>query len=374
MVDEKLLELKELIMKNSHTINVYRSKSLINAAIEKFHLDLSGLVVLTEAATNYYMLTPMIAALANADKVYAITRDSRYGKAKDVHAATLDLAQIWGINSKIEIILSRDDQRIVDADIVTNLGFVRPLDKTFLISLKSTVAIPLMWAAWEYRKEDLDLEEARRLGIPVLGTNELDHRLQTTKYVGITALKLLLNMDIEVFCSNIVIMGSNDFAQPIREVISNVGGISHCLEVTSKGEYDVKSFWESIDSADALVICDHRSKKRLFGIEKRPSAKDIYRRNPGLVVIHICGNVETNEIASAGLKYSSSSFAAPGFMTVTTDYVGPKPLIDLHTAGLHIGELLAKKRRQGLNRMETEEAVLQETTLAQGFSCVTSQY
>ncbi len=351
--------------------NEIRCLRLIKQAIETFSIDLSGFIVLTEAATNYYMLTPLIAAMANATMVYAITKDSRYGKAAEIRETTLGLAQRWGVSSQVEVIISRDDPRIADADIIINLGFVRPLDKAFLRRLKTTAVIPLMWETWEYRKEDMDIQEAYRLGIPILGTNESHQKLETMKYIGITALKLLLSMDIEVLCSNIVVLGSADFANPIVATISNAGGIPHFFKVTNQGEYDVSSFWTSIEIGDALIICDHRSKKPLFGMETEPSAQDIYKLNPGLVVIHICGNVAAREIADAGLRYSPSSFAIPGFMSVTTDYVGPKPLIDLHAAGLHIGELLARKRKQGLNRIEAEKAVLKETSLAQGFNCVT---
>lgn len=55
-------------------------------------------------------------------------------------------------------------------------------------------------------------------------------------------------------------------------------------------------------------------------------------------------------------------------MSVGTDYLGPKPLIDLHTAGLKVGERLAYARARGLPAREGEFTVLRETPLAQGFS------
>jgi hypothetical protein len=36
-------------------------------------------------------------------------------------------------------------------------------------------------------------------------------------------------------------------------------------------------------------------------------------------------------------------------MTVTTDYLGPKPVIDLHAAGLKAGEVVARSRLAGLS-------------------------
>ena len=50
-------------------MNETRCHQLINQAISLFALDLSNMIVLTEAATGYYMLTPLIAALAGAERV-----------------------------------------------------------------------------------------------------------------------------------------------------------------------------------------------------------------------------------------------------------------------------------------------------------------
>ena len=64
-----------------------RSKRLVKEYVEQLKLNLSGLVVLTEAANGNYIYTPLIAAVANARKVIAVARDSRYGKAKDITRA-----------------------------------------------------------------------------------------------------------------------------------------------------------------------------------------------------------------------------------------------------------------------------------------------
>lgn len=63
----------------------YRVKRLICEANDSLRLNLEGLIVLTEAASRNYVVTPIIAAMAGAKTVYAITADSQYGKAKDVY-------------------------------------------------------------------------------------------------------------------------------------------------------------------------------------------------------------------------------------------------------------------------------------------------
>ena len=65
---------------------------LARRAIERYRLDLRGLRVLTEASTGYRRATPVIAALAGADEVYAIGRDTAQAARKEAEAQTAYLA------------------------------------------------------------------------------------------------------------------------------------------------------------------------------------------------------------------------------------------------------------------------------------------
>jgi hypothetical protein len=345
-----------------------RCRRLIDVAVDKFKLDLSGLVVLTEAATGYYILTPLIAALSGAQRVYALTQDSRYGKAVDVCDQTMALACRWGVSDRIEVLFSREDKRVEQADIVTNTGFVRPLDKPFLQRLKSTAVIPLMWETWEYRPEDLDLAECRRIGIPVLGTNEHHPDLQIFKYIGHIALKLLFALEIEGFRSEVVVIGSGEFAEQVITALRSVGANATLVMVSAEGKFDTDLMRQSVRQADALVVVEHHSRRMLIGCYSEISADELYSLNPSLVVAHICGNVDRKSLNEVGLRCYPDQFAPPGYMSVATDYLGPHPLIDLHTAGLKVGERLARARARGLSASQAEFTILKETPLAQEFS------
>ena len=65
-------------------------KNKIREAVKRLELDLSGKVVLTEAATGAYIVTPVLAALAGAE-VYAFTKDTRYGTVAEVRKNTMEL-------------------------------------------------------------------------------------------------------------------------------------------------------------------------------------------------------------------------------------------------------------------------------------------
>ncbi len=140
--------------------NPYRIKKLIEDAIRFNKLNLSDLIVFTEAASKNYVVTPIIAAMAGG-KVYAITIDSPYGKAKDIGEFTYIFAEFCGVRNKIDVVFEKNRKFVEKANIVTNLGFVRPINKKFIEMMNDNTVISLMCEAWEYREGDIDLKECK---------------------------------------------------------------------------------------------------------------------------------------------------------------------------------------------------------------------
>ena len=142
--------------------------------IEDLSLDLMGIRVLTEAASGPFVVTPLIAARAGAERVVAVARDSCYGRAQEVKEYVETWARWLGVDDQVTVSSAAARTHAGAADLVTNLAFVRPIDDDFVSRLPNDAVIALMWEPWEHRPEDLDLEACRRRGIPVLGTNEFN--------------------------------------------------------------------------------------------------------------------------------------------------------------------------------------------------------
>lgn len=348
-------------------MNRNRIKKLIEQSIATFSLNLSGSIILTEAASNYYMLTPLIAAEAGAKQVLALTRESRFGTVQEIQTNLMELAHQWNLAANISVTTDRTDDRIGRADIITNLGFVRPLDAKFLAQLKKTAAISLMWETWEYRPEDLDLSACRDFGIAVLGTNEHHPDLRIFEYIGSIALKLLLNQDIEIVGSKIAVLGNGEFADIIINRLQLSGSESMLFDCSKVDFLNHSTSRQFFKSADALIVAEHHHREQIIGLNGGIPPQKIAEVNPGICIVHICGNVDQKSLEKAQILHCPETFAPPGYMSVTTDFVDPKALIDLHTAGLKVGELMARCRRDGLSAFDSEMAVLNQTPLAQGF-------
>lgn len=341
-----------------------RVRRLVRDAIARFELDLTDLTVLTEAATDYYALTPVIAALAGAKQVLALGRDSRYGTLAEVERSIRSVAAELGASAPIEILNDRSDSVIAGADIVTNLGFVRPIDEPLLSKLGPQAVVSLMWETWEHRPEELDRDACKRLGIAILGTNENDERLRTLDYTGLIAAKLLLQLDVELLQSRIALIGSGDFA---RSVIDKLGGLGAQVDWIDERDVEGKAATEVLESADALVIAMASGRETLIGESGALSAERLAQLNPGLAVAHIAGGADRDALAKRGLRCMPERFAPPPHMSAATDFLGPKPVIDLHTAGLKVGEELARARRAGMDAEQAQTHVIEHSSLAMAF-------
>ena len=340
-------------------MNKERCRKLVERAVENFQLDLSGLTVLTEAASNNFSFTPLIAARAKAERVLVLSKDSKYGKGEDVARDVLALARDWGVDGKV-VAIPRHSELVGQADIVTNLGFVRPIDGSFLGRLKEEVVIPLMWETWEFRPKDLDLVECRRKGIPVLGTNEGHPLLRTFDFIGLLAVKLLMEAEIEILFSKILVIGSGAFGATVQKTLLAAGAD---VLLNKANEKALDCSWP-----DAIVLVEHVSRELLLGQGAFINIDQLKKINPACVIVHIAGSVDFPALKSSGLSFVPTDIAPSGHMSRTTDHLGPRPVIDLHAAGLKVGELMARSRRTGHKGRQCELAVLKISDLAQDFA------
>jgi hypothetical protein len=324
-------------------VRAMREHRLIRGAIEKLQLDLSGRVVYTEAASNAYLWTPLIAALAGAEKVFAITQDSGYATAEMVTKATLSHAHTLGVADKVIIVREKTPEDVSQADIITNLGFVRPIDAAMIGCMKSRAVISLMWEPWEFREEDLDLAACRQRGITVLGTNEGHPQLGTFKFVALTALKLLLQNQFEIRGCRILLLGSGPFVEETRTCLASEG--AEVLTASAPVSADIPPL-------DAVVCLEHHDREALLLGNTGWVHEGIDRDKIG-AVIHICGKIDHGFVVRQGWRCIPVEPAPPGRMSFTTAYVGPKPVIDLHAAGLKVGQA----------HLDGDDAVLRDLAL-----------
>lgn len=332
-------------------------KNKIEDAVERLQLDLKGKVVLTEAATGAYIVTPVIAALAGAE-VYAFTKSTRYGTVEDVRRQTNELlAQFGDRDLKLTIIDELTPATIAKADIITNSGHLRPLNADKLQHAKNGVVIPLMYEGWEWRDADLDISYAKSKDIVVGATNERHPDVDVFNYLGDMALKMIFDAGFCPYKNAYILLCNNDFGPFIAKVLSKVcGSLGVCDTAANRSRYEGMNIdWlgdfpaleipEKYRKTEAIVFTAYPFDQPWIGDDKLPIAVSRIRdAAPGAVLLRYAGDIDEEFCKGKVSVYPEHVHS--GHMGILPSAVGPDPIVRLQSGGLKVGEMLLKKQTE----------------------------
>ena len=318
-------------------LNPKRLVTLMQEAIARLRLDLSGAVVFTEAASGAYVVTPILAALAGADQVFAVSRTTKYGAFEEISSDTQRLAKLAGVESRLEIITQKAREIVNQADIITNSGHVRPIDAEMISWMKEGAVIPLMYEAWEFRDTDLDLEACRKRGIQVAGTNERHPAVDVFSFLGDMAIKLLLDMGVALSHSRVLALCDNDFAPFIERGLTGAGVNVVIRESLHQAPSD--------GSFDAIIVALEPQAEPVI---TAADAAIISKRWPSTALAQFWGDVDHSALQAEGVSVWPPSPPAPGHMAILPSDVGPESVVRLQSGGLKVGEVLLRLANQNV--------------------------
>lgn len=311
-------------------LRVRRLERLVREAVARTALDLSGLRVVTEAATGAYAVTPVLAALAGAADVLAITRASRYGSVEDVRSQTFELAESLGVADRITITEDRDLNVFRSADIVTNSGFVRPIDRAVATVMRPGAAVPLMYEAWEHRDSDVDLAACRDAGVVVGATNEQHPIVGVFGFLGAMAARQLTDAAISPPGARVLLLCSNPFMPYLRDGLTAAG--AHVDVIRTLDE-------EIPESTDVVLVAEMPGCEPTVGPRE---ASVISRRIPNAIIVQFFGDIDRAALDSFGLSYWPYGEPPSGHMGILPSAIGPESIVRLQAGGLKVGELLVR--------------------------------
>lgn len=337
-----------------------RNARLMRETIALLRLDLTGLTILTEAATGPFAVTPSLALAAGADRVLARTRDSRYGSAFDAASQVRALARALGCDGSLEVVTEGNTSIVSEADVITNLGALRPIDAQFVSRLKRTAVIALMCESWEFRPGDLDREACLKAGIVVLGTNEHAPGFPVFSYCGPLALQMLLEAGYEVLGTRVALIGRDSFSRVIADFLARAGAL-----VTTVDMLAADCILAAARQADVIFVAEYARDEPVLGSGGLVSAQALASVAPDATVIQLAGGVDEKELLEAGLRVWPSPVVPPRRMSRTLASLGARPVIELHAAGLLVGALGARARLSGAEPHGAVEWAVRHSPLVQ---------
>jgi hypothetical protein len=317
-----------------------RAVDQIKQVVDQLQLNLNGRVVLTEAGSGAFLHTPIIALFAGAEHVFAWTRDSSYGKGADIVALCTDLLRKLELDeSRITFAVNeRPSEHIAQADLVTNLGFVRPLDHAFLTAMKPGAVISYMSEAWELREGDIDVAFCKQNGIKLAGTWENHPDLRIFDACGPLIVKLCLTAGYEIYQNKIVVISNDQFGKVACDALAALKPDE--VTLCSVEEAKARRNW----NVDFVVLADYTTPVDFIGPE---GILPVHLMNT-CGIVHLAGKLDLAWAEEAGMNVFPRKNGEGHRMTETLAYLGTKPVVDLHAAGLKVGELLLDNKTDRL--------------------------
>jgi len=304
---------------------------LMQQSIDRTGLDLSGATILTEAATGIYGVTAALAALAGAERVFALAKSSSYGTAEQAAKWTMRLARLCGVAGRVRILEAMPDKLDV-IDIVTNSGHLRPIDANVVCKLRTGCVIALMFEAWEFRSSDIDAGACEARGIPIVGVNERHPSVDVFSYLGPLCVKLLHDAGLSVYGSRIALLCDNPFNSYILRSLTALGA-----SVSAWEDSDAVT----ADSWDSVLVALKPTQEFRIG---RSKARRLAEVAPGAVVAQLWGDIDREALKSAKLAIWPPQPPKPGHMGMLLSAIGPEPIIRLQAGGLRAAEWVYRRR------------------------------
>ncbi|MBI3511404.1 MAG: hypothetical protein HY064_12125 [Bacteroidetes bacterium] len=320
--------------------------------VKKLELDLRGMHVLTECASGAYAYTALMACMAGA-QVTAVGRDSSFGTFVENKNTLERLVKKADLPGNVSICRKEEIQSWNEFDIVTNSGFVRPIDSAIINKLKKDAVICLMWETWELRKNEIDIPAAQKACIPVIGTNENYPLTDMFRYPGLLSLHLLFRMQIETGNSDLVLVGGGLTGKLIAEMWERIGlkfdwftkngneRKTNCFPYS-----DLKTILQK-ENIDAVICAEHRENILLAGANADLKFTDLKNKFPHLRWGHISGTIDEEELKRSGLFHHPEKIMPFGYMTYSGDSLGPAAVLELNVTGLKVGEVYTRAKRAG---------------------------
>ncbi len=332
---------------------------LARRAIERARLDLTGLRVLTEASVGYRRVTPVIAALAGADAVFAVGRDGVQASRKQAEEQTAYLAALARVDDRIMLLSTRLQAPLDTIDVVTDLPGVRPVDESILRTVAESAAVTLMRGTAHWSAANVDVATCRRRGIAVAGVDE--EAVGLYRYLPLEILAGLLDLGVEVAGSTLVVAGAGAGYAYVVQALGRLGARVLVAAPDTAGRiglYGGERIGETLGDesvvgrlaeADALVLCPGPGGERWVGPGAVVDAARLAAAAPHLAVAGFRAEADLRTLATAGLHCRPAGDTRDLFDLL------PQPLVALHAAGLKVGEVMARARRRGSSPLAAEQ-------------------
>ncbi|MER9303823.1 hypothetical protein NKJ06_12655 [Mesorhizobium sp. M0293] len=308
-------------------IDLAEMLAIVRKQIALLDLDLSGLTVVVGATTGYQVVTATAAALANADRVVALTRiSSRHPSLAAAAEATLAFAKHAKVSKRVEVTNRIDSRKWQDVDLVTNCLEVGPISRSLIELLPSHAVVSLMAEPWELRPGFVDFDACDEAGIKVAAPNLSHPAIDLLPEFARLCCVLLGDAGVVQRAARLAIVCDTPCASSLehtlREGGARVSVFSHPMLLTD-------------DAWDVIVVAMRPTDKPPMDIN---CLGRIARNSHQALLVQFSGGVDRSAASYFGLRIWPPKRPTSGQLGLPLDVLGPAPMVRRLTGGLKAAE------------------------------------
>jgi hypothetical protein len=121
-------------------------------------------------------------------------------------------------------------------------------------------------------------------------------------------------------------------------------------------------------------VADYRAHDMVLGEGGVLTARDVKDLAPASTVVQFAGAVDSASLSSVGVPVWPPVPVPARRMVHTLGVLGPKPVVELHAAGLKVGEALHRERLAGASAAEAPSRAAQRSPLVQPLTKAPPEY
>ncbi|MFM2316604.1 MAG: hypothetical protein RLZZ155_936, partial [Bacteroidota bacterium] len=217
----------------------------------------------------------------------------------------------------------------------------------------SSCRIPLMFEAWEFRSQDLELDFCKSKGIAVAGTNERHSQVDVFGYLGDMVVRQIQDAKQTPYRNKFIVVSNNDFTPylctPLVKMSAGVGvycpmeyksEIEH-LGATYLGDWNVTEIPNDWKSASAVIYTGSPFSENLWGTFPLLNL-DVWKSLNSPLILRFAGDISEADFLQHKIEFYPANVPA-GHMGILPSAIGWDPIIRLQAGSLKVAELMKLK-------------------------------
>ncbi|MDD3149608.1 MAG: hypothetical protein PHV68_02145 [Candidatus Gastranaerophilales bacterium] len=314
----------------------------IQQSIRYFKLDLSGYNILLPNSLKKPSLLPLMANMAGAREIYVYSHSDLEKENTYLALKELNLKNNFYFIDKLTPHVLKSVDIVIKGDEIN-------INEDLVSSLKRNSVISLYPGNLDFiNTSNIDKTLCSEKQISVVAINPADYCLMLYRYFAHIIIKRCYAANLDVFRSRLLLIGNGELMENSLSLLKMTGAQVYAI-YTDK-QIDKDYIIKHLPEMDGIVLLDYPQKSDLIiGKNGIIEPDEIYKINPEVKIIHLCGNIEQNlKISCVPQNVTQNS------PNININEMGLRSIIETSAAVLKAAETLINKT----NSIQQKESIV----------------